>query len=309
MMAAESEDLVAHPRYATLLRTVEARHDELCRRYGAHHIGIGKKRSGGKRTGRTCIVFYVEKKGDSQTAARIPDSLPLLYADGGSDRSVATDVEEIGCEPQALAGGIRGGHVITASDGEDGTVGFVVRRNGADYLVTNAHVVTDPGRLPGFISVDGPEGRVIGHVERHDDLGAGVIRTDAALVRMPKNTVADGQFRGQSLVLRGSGDIAMNDGRAFYFVSKGFTYKARWESFVGGPTPFILDGHAKHCADFHKLRVTLGVLQRGNSGAVVFREGNGGLIAVGLLFAGELGDGLAWVFPLPRILQRLGLQI
>jgi hypothetical protein len=149
----------------------------------------------------------------------------------------------------------------------------------------------------------------VGTVERHDDLSAGVIRTDAALVRMPNGTIADGQFRGQTLVLKGSGGIAMNDGHAFYFVSKNFTYKARWESFVGGPTPFTLDGHAKHCADFHKLRVTLGKLQPGNSGSVVFREGNGGLIAVGLLFAGEIGSGLAWVFPMPRILERLGLPI
>jgi hypothetical protein len=304
-----SGDLIAHPRYETLLRTVEAQHDDLCRRYGAHHIGVGKKRIGGERQGTTCIIFYVEKKGDAHDAEPIPDSLPLLYADGSSERSVATDVVEIGGAPKALAGGIRGGHVVTASDGEDGTVGLVVRRNGADYMVTNSHVVTDPGRLPGFVTGHGANGPVVGTVERHDDLSAGVIRTDAALVRMPNGSIANGQFLGQTLVLKSSGDIAMNDGHVFYFVSKKFTYKARWESFVGVPTPFTLDGHAKHCADFHKLRVTLGDLQPGNSGAVVFREGSGGLIAVGLLFAGELNNGLAWVFPLPRILERLGLQI
>ena len=301
--------LVKHPQYSTLLRTVEAQHEELCRRYGAHHIGVGKKRTGGQRQGATSIIFYVEKKGDTHGAQRIPGTMPLLYADDVSDRSVATDVEEIGGQPQALAGGIRGGHVVTASDGEDGTVGLVVRRDGADYFVTNSHVVTDPGRLPGFVSAEGPDGRVVGNVERHDDLNAAIIRSDAALVRMPNGTVADGQFRGQTLVLRGAGGIGMNDPHAFYFVSKDFTYKCRWESFVGGPTPFTIDGHARHCADFHKMKVTLGVLQKGNSGAVVFREGKGGLIAVGLLFAGELETGMAWVFPLPRILERLGLPI
>jgi len=298
-------DLVTHPQYSTVLRTVEEQHEELCRRFGAHHIGVGKKRVGGKRQSTTCIIFYVEKKGDAHEAERIPEKLPLLYADGASDRSVATDVEEIGGMPRALAGGIRGGHVVTASDGEDGTVGLVVRRSGADYLVTNAHVVTDPGRLPGPVKANG----VIGKVEALDDLSAGIIRTDAALVRMPNGTVADGQFRGQQLVLKGSGDIAMNDGHAFYFVSKDFTYKCRWEGFVGGATPFIVDGFQKHCAGFHKLRVTVGQLQHGNSGSVVFREGNGGLIAVGLLFAGELDTGIAWVFPLRRVLDRLGLQI
>lgn len=305
-MTADDEP-VRHPRYATLLRTLAERGDELCRRHGAHHVGVSKKRRAGERLGQTCITFYVERKEPVEDERRIPKTLPLIHADGPSERSVATDVVQIGSKPAALS--IRGGHPIIAGDGEHGTVGLVVRRGGADWLITNAHVVTDPFRAPGPVSVAGAAGVVIGEVTQIDDLDQEVIRSDAALVRMPDGTVADGRFRGQKLELRDIGGIAMNDGHAFYFVSSDFTHKARWEGFVETKTELDMDGHPKLCAGFHKFRVTLGDLQQGDSGAVVFREGAGGLVAVGLLFAGETEDRVAWVFPLAPVLQRFGISI
>lgn len=300
-------DIVEHPEYATVERTIKAHHDHLIAHYSAHHLGVSKKLRGGEKLPATCVTFYVLKKGDRQARNLVPPYLELAYKDGGRRRRVATDVCEIREEPVALS--IRGGNAAFGADNELGTVGLVFRRGNRDFMVTNAHVVTDPGVLPGPVGVGVPGSgtRITGIVRRMDDLNAFDIDSDAALVELPPNSVAPGRFRGTDLVLSGYGEMANNDPRRFFFVSKEFVHEARWVAWVPTGAPITVDGHPKRYAGFHKLSVTIGQASAGNSGAVVFCVSKAGLVAVGLLFGGALAINEVWVFPIRHCLRRLGV--
>jgi hypothetical protein len=65
---------------------------ELMRRYGAHAVGVGHKTVGGERTADLALVFYVERKGDTEHP--VPSTLELGGNGGGEPVEVATDVVE-----------------------------------------------------------------------------------------------------------------------------------------------------------------------------------------------------------------------
>lgn len=309
-MVAPPARLVRHPDYATVERTIVERNDELRQRYGAHHIGVSKKVSKSRRLPETCITFYVLKKLKKEVlpdARKVPKRLDLSYGKGARRRSIATDVIEIRRRPVALA--MRGGNLATASNGQTGTVGLVFRQGGSDFFLTNAHVATDPGAPAGQMRVTVPNvGIVLGDVRMVDDLNAPVIRSDAALVEVGANSVAHGMFHGVNLKLTRCGDIANNDPRRFYYVAEDFVHVLRWHGSGPAATPITIDGFARHCANYHKFDVTLGKVRRGHSGAVVFCESEGGLTAVGLLFAGIPTVNQAWVFPVRRCLAQMGVN-
>ena len=81
------------PEYAHLREFKKTHQWDLIRRYGAHSIGIGWKRSGGESTGELALVFYVARKGDD-VAAPIP--LTFSYTPEGGVKAVelVTDVVE-----------------------------------------------------------------------------------------------------------------------------------------------------------------------------------------------------------------------
>lgn len=302
-------EIVEHPEYATVCRTIDADHDHLVAHYQAHHLGVSKKYRGGEKLAATCVTFYVMRKGARHARHLVPPFLDLAYKEGSHARRIATDVCEILEQPVALS--IRGGNAIFGADGEPGTVGLVFRQGDRDFLVTNAHVVTDPGVLPGPVTVRVPHSAVeiAGIVRRMDDLGAAEIRSDAALVEVALNAVAPGRFRGTDLILVGYGEIANNDPRRFFFVSKEFVHEARWAAWVPGGAQITVDGHDKIYASFHKLSVIVGQASPGNSGAVVFCLSKSGLVAVGLLFGGALAINEIWVFPIRRCLKQMGVDV
>lgn len=302
-------DVVEHPEYATVCRTIAAHHDHLVAHYQAHHLGVSKKYRGGEKLAATCVTFYVMNKGAEHARHMVPPHLDLAYKDGSHRRQVATDVCAILEQPVALS--IRGGNAIFDADNEPGTVGLVFRRGNRDFLVTNAHVVTDPGVLPRPVTVRVPGSAVEieGIVRRIDDLGAAEIRSDAALVEVALNAVAPGRFRGTDLILAGYGEIANNDPRRFFYVSHEFVHEARWVAWVPGGAQITVDGHDKIYASFHKLGLIVGQARPGNSGAVVFCLSHSGLIAVGLLFGGALAINEIWVFPIKRCLRQMGVAV
>lgn len=297
---------IVHPRFATIERTLLKHGDELARRHGAHHIGLSKKRTGGEKRTDTCVTFYVMRKGPGHPGEPVPPYIELEYEDGRERGLVATDVCEIGQEPSAFM--IRGGHVMLGSDGEEGTVGLVLRVEGHDLLITNAHVVTDPGVPAGQVRVRLPNGAIaFGAVRTMNDLNAAVFTSDAALVEMPAGSVSPGKFRGTELLLTGLGDFVPNDQRTFFYVSRDFVHALRWSAFVPGQAGVNIDGHAKSCMSFHKLALTNGQVGPGNSGSVIFCQTQGGLLAVGLLFGGIASINEAWAFPIRRCVQSVGL--
>ena len=44
-----SDEVIAHPEYATVERTIRRMQKQLLQRYGAHHLGVSKKRRGGRK--------------------------------------------------------------------------------------------------------------------------------------------------------------------------------------------------------------------------------------------------------------------
>lgn len=305
---AAAHSVVQNPNYATVDRTILGSYEHLVDYYSAHHIGVSKKIRNGQKLSYTCITFYVMKKGHQSAKNLVPPFLDLQYQ-SRYHRKIATDVCEIGEEPVGLS--IRGGNAIFGSDNEQGTVGLVFRQGDSDFLITNAHVVTDPGELPGPVTVRLPNSdvRVGGIVRKMDDLSAPKILSDAALVEMPLNSVEPGKFRGTDLILAGYSEIENNDPRKFFFVSMDFVYEARWAAWVAGSAPITVDGKAMTYAGFHKFRITVGQAAHGNSGSVVFCLSNTGLVAVGLLFGGALAINEVWVFSIRNTLSKLGIPV
>lgn len=302
-------EIVKRPEYETVDRVIHERHRELVRECKAHHVGVSKKYKDGEKLRQTSVTFYVLEKGDSHAGKPIPPFLDIDYKDG-SRRRIATDVCEIRDQPRSLS--IRGGNMALGFDNEQGTVGLVFRHKNRDFMITNAHVVTDPGiTTPGMVTIHVPGSAIIvnGVVRRMDDLDAAEIRSDAALVELPRDSVSPGQFRGTALILSGYSDIAMNDQRKFYFVSKEFVHEARWAAWVATSAPILFDGHPKTCAGFHKLRVVVGQASSGNSGAVVFCVSKNGLTAVGLLFGAALAINEVWVFPIRTSMANMGFPV
>jgi hypothetical protein len=299
--------VLPHPAYAMVEQTILERNDELAARYGAHHIGVSKKYRKGSRLPETCIAFYVMKKGEDVAAEQIPKHIALSSPGGSRKALIATDVCEIGEEPAGFR--MRGGHLVIAGDGETGTVGLVFRKDGFDFFLTNAHVASDPGVRPYPITVRLPDGTPIqGSVTRIDDLTAPLIRSDAALVQLPPDSVAHGEFHGVPLALESSGDIANNDPRRFFYVAGNFVHVVRWRAFMPAGSPIRIDGHVLRYAGFHKFDVTHGQCGPGHSGSVVFCESRGGLKAVGLLFGGIQSTNEVWVFPVRLCLAQMGID-
>ena len=300
-------DIVRHPEYATVERTIVDAEDDLAALYGAHHVGVSKKFRAGEKLSETCITFYVAQKGTPASGEPVPPEFPLLYEDGSRERSILTDVCELGGRPRGF--NMRGGNVVIGADNEHGTVGLVFRRGNRDLFLTNAHVVTDPGQQPGLVSVEVPDGPIVqGIVSDFDDLLGGVVRSDAAIVQVATGTIASGSFRGTELRLVGCGEIANNDSRRFYYVAMEFVHEAVWLGFVPGAAEIDIDGHSLNYAGFHKLRLTVGRCRPGHSGAVVFCRSGAGLMAVGLLFGGIEDANEVWVFPVRRCLRQMNID-
>jgi hypothetical protein len=301
--------IVKHPEYKTIDRTILNTHEHLVEHYGAHHIGVSKKRRRGRKLSETCITFYVLKKGRSVAPNLIPPYLDLDYCDGSRHGRIATDVCEIGTHPVALM--IRGGHPVFGFDGEPGTVGLVFREGGRDLMLTNAHVVTDPGvTIPGLVTVriPGAPVEVKGIVRRMDNLAEPVMFSDAALIEFPANTVESGKFKGTELRLTAYSDIAKNDQRQFFYIAREPLYTCRWLAWVPTETKINVDGRMKDYAGFHKFKVTKGKVVAGNSGAVVFAQSASGLVACGLLFGGHVDLNEIWVFPIRHCLKQMGFD-
>ncbi len=72
---------------------------ELLHRHGAHSIGIGHKRIGGRKTDRLALIFYVERNSPqlSDDIEPVPSSIKYIPKDASEPVVLKTDVVE--CEP------------------------------------------------------------------------------------------------------------------------------------------------------------------------------------------------------------------
>jgi hypothetical protein len=83
---------VNNPDHADLQEFLRRHGDELRERYGAHSLGIGRKRVGTRRTDQLAVIFYVAHKGDA--AKMIPTTLTFTLGDREHPIDLATDVIE-----------------------------------------------------------------------------------------------------------------------------------------------------------------------------------------------------------------------
>lgn len=84
------------PEY-TLLREFKSNHGrELQRQCGAHSIGIGWKKVGGKKTDQLALIFYVESKGSPEKIGIEPVPPTIAFTPSNADKPVylMTDVIE-----------------------------------------------------------------------------------------------------------------------------------------------------------------------------------------------------------------------
>jgi hypothetical protein len=88
----EEEKKEDRPEYAWMRDFVRSRGAELRQRFGAHSIGVGRKRIGGRRTDDLAVIFYVTAK----AAGVEPVPATISYTPPGHDQPVEllTDVVE-----------------------------------------------------------------------------------------------------------------------------------------------------------------------------------------------------------------------
>jgi hypothetical protein len=120
-------------------------------------LGIGPKISGGRETGDTAVLVFVERKLDRLSGDHfpVPSTVPLerLGADGElSTLDVPTDVQQVGVnEVEVLNQRVRpvpGGYQINAENlGGTGTLGVNIDWAGRYRAMTNNHVIAKNGNL------------------------------------------------------------------------------------------------------------------------------------------------------------------
>lgn len=88
---------MAHPDPAAALRRFKQQHwRELCDRYGAHSVGIGRKRVAGRKSERLALIFYVARKADDLPPGieAVPPTITCRPDGGGEAVTFPTDVVE-----------------------------------------------------------------------------------------------------------------------------------------------------------------------------------------------------------------------
>jgi hypothetical protein len=71
---------------------MRARGAELKARFGAHSLGIGRKRVAGRRTGTLALIFYVARK--DHVADPVPDTIAFTPSGHSTPVELPTDVIE-----------------------------------------------------------------------------------------------------------------------------------------------------------------------------------------------------------------------
>ena len=84
------------PEYAWLREFKKAHGRELVHRYGAHAVGIGRKRTGGEKTDQIALIFYVARKGSGPAPERepIPETISFIPSGMSEPVQLVTDVVE-----------------------------------------------------------------------------------------------------------------------------------------------------------------------------------------------------------------------
>lgn len=94
------------PEYAWLRELKATKGEELRRRYGAHSVGIGRKRVAGRSTDDLALVFYVTRKRSAGPGD--PDAIPLKirFTPKGASEAVLLPTDVRAAEPAEAEPGL-----------------------------------------------------------------------------------------------------------------------------------------------------------------------------------------------------------
>jgi hypothetical protein len=273
---------------ATVRRTLRAHRERLLALPNVRYLAIGRKVKAGTRQHGLSIRVFVVTKRDVPRRQRVP---PRLRALGPRGRRlpyyITTDVEEARTL-RALA--LRGGDRIEGR--RRGTAALVYRSpGGQDLLLTNAHVVARPDAWAIGEPVERPPGArvpVIGRVHRMIRIRTDRMnRWDAALVRV--DVPADRLLVGDPpLRVLGDGNLRAGAEGRFFYVSDGARVSCAHPELV--ETPVEIDhggGVSVSYRGFVLLEVSAGMPVPAHSGSLLVGETDGGVLAFGLVFAGN----------------------
>ena len=300
---------VRRPAPAPVLRRAARRAaKDLCALSNVSHVTVGEKEVAGDPVGRLAVKVYVVRKDDVPPEARVPPRIELRGADGRVIGSVETDVVETGGEPDVF--GLRSGHRLLGFDREAGTAGLTFTKDGADYALTNAHVVCDVahGMRHGPVSwLSAGAGPVhLGPVVRATPLRPGVSTDeDVAVIRIDSGAPIDAAWVDVTNAEITQMDVIRWTDQDVWYVAKGRRFACTAPEPVESGRLVRVDGVVIRYTGFWQFRVVDGASAHGHSGALVVRSSESEEhVACGLVFGG-VAPGYVWAFPFLPLYDRI----
>lgn len=90
------------PEYAWLRELVATRGEDLRRRYGAHAVGIGRRRVGDRKKGRLALRVYLDPEESQRSPGAEPVPETIAFTPAGSDDAVHLPTDVILSSPARL---------------------------------------------------------------------------------------------------------------------------------------------------------------------------------------------------------------
>lgn len=302
--------MAAAPTVWDIRRAGIAHYDTLISKQNVRYMTVGYKVRDGVRLPEKSLKLYVSSKNHVAAGQMIPQRLAAPMS-GGDLATVPTDVIQLDGVPCAF--GLRSGHLIKAFNGDRGVCAISYLRNGAKFLLTNAHVVVDVARggVSGPVDVlnrvDGLYYR-LGNVIHASRLDPSTVTThDVALVGVHPDFQVD-----QFMVLDMENDIDRIEGintlatHDYWYRVNGRRFDCKFPERVVGTVLIDTDGVDVPYAEFWQLEMVNGSTARpGHSGALLCRMDGGDVVACGLVFGGAPAEGttseVVFAFPFNKM--------
>lgn len=301
-----------------LLRQVAEANAPAWRQYpNVHHVGVARRTVGGEQGTELTIVFFVTEKKDMPPSSTLPKEL-VADCDGQQVR-IVTDVQPVPGLPVSM--GIHGGDTVQARDGDRGTATIVgqVKKGGPAYIFTCSHVLTNTATGEGRDEAVGwtnPSNGQVFHagktVYATPFAPNGKHNLDAGLVLLLSNMPSNGhvRIRGEAQEITRFDWLRTDQSGPFYYMTRHGRRECR------SPVPIAEGVEVKFLGPNGTLEGTFLFEEvwslssansgpsPGDSGALIYKRGNNGLVGYGVLFAG-VPDKQVWAFPAPRFINFL----
>jgi hypothetical protein len=280
-------------------------------------MGISEKITKRKRTGKLALTFYVERKislkklrADQAVPSTVPEAL-------SGPEAIPTDVIVLGKlrpEVNAIKNPLQPGNSIGHVDTSAGTLGAVVTKGGAFYILSNSHVlalsgmakkgdaIIFPGEADGGALPDNLVAKLSGF-KKFVPGTAFVNRVDCAIAKPTPARLADLVSEIKGL---GFPKGTIKPVRGMKIVKVGRT--------TGKTTGEVRDVHFRFTLDYEGDVGEVGFIDQvlctrytdgGDSGSLVIDKATGR--AVGLHFAGANGGSV--FSPIDDVLKALGVKL